>query len=631
MKKIRLILLLVFTQILNSCGDYLDIVPDNIATIDHAFNMRTTAERFLFTCYSYLPTHGTFAGNIANAAGDELWLPATNGTSSWYIARGYQRVNNPYMNYWQGNNGGRDFYEAIRQCNIFLENINRVPDMEQYEKDRWIAEVKFLKAYYHFYLLRLYGPIPLIKENVPVSADYGDVYPTREPIDACFDYIIKLIDEATVDLPEKIDNEITELGRLTKAIAYCQKAIILTEAASPLFNGNKDFVGYKNNRGEELFNNTESIEKWIKAADACKIAIDFCHEKGHKLYTFNPQFFQYKLTDTIKTQMNIRNAVCEKWNSEIIWANTTSRSGSIQAASTPRGLDPAFVSNSATGGYMAPPIKIAEMYYSDKGIPIDEDQTFDYAGRWGLEIGDENTKQYIRFGYTTSKLHFHREPRFYANLAFDGGVWYGQGKFDDKADLLFVSAKKGQPCAAQNLASYSVTGYWPKKIVNYTNVISANTYTIEQYPWPEIRLGNIYLLYSEALNEAYGPSGEAYKWINLIRERAGLNSVEDSWKAYSKRPDKYTTQNGLREIIHRERLIEMSFEGQRYWDIRRWKEATSEFNKPIIGWDTQQEDAASYYRQKIIFNQQFSTRDYFNPIPESELLSNKNLNQSPGW
>lgn len=631
-KKIKFLLAVVFFSLLYSCNNYLDIVPDNIATIDHAFSMRTTSEKFLFTCYSYLPAHGAFSTNVANGAGDEIWLPASNGAQAWQIARGYQRVVDPYINFWQGNQGGKDLYEGIRQCNIFLESISVVPDMDNYEKDRWIAEVKFLKAYYHFYLLRMYGPIPLIKENVPVNASTEEVYPTRSSIDDCFDYIVELLDEAEPDLPDQIDNKITELGRITKAIALSMKAIVLSTAASPLFNGNTDYTGFVNAKGEELFNTDVDVAKWEKAVEACRDAIEFC-DLGYKLYTFSPDFFQYDISDTIRMQMNIRNSVCEKWNSEIIWGNTTSRAGSLQAGATPRGLDPAYTTNSSTSGLYAPPIKIAEMFYSDKGIPITEDKTYDYAGRWSLKMGDAISKYYIREGYTTVKLHFNREPRFYADLGFDGGVWYGQGRFDDSnpSDLFYVSCKKGQPASAQNMASYSVTGYWPKKVVNFNNVIGVSTYTIEQYPWPVIRLANLYLLYSEALNEVNGPDEEVYKWINLVRERAGLNPVEESWENYSINPSKYTTQAGFREIIHRERLIEFAFEAQRYWDLRRWKECVTELNKPITGWDIEQEDAASYYRTRVLFNQQFTTRDYFWPINENELLSNKNINQNPGW
>lgn len=630
MKKIQLILL-AFALILNSC-DFLDVVPDNIATIDHAFNMRTTAERFLFTCYSYMPSTGTFGGNAAHSAGDEFWMPERNSTQAWNIARGFQKVNGPYMNYWQGANGGGDLYEGIRQCNIFMENIGRVPDMTNSEKERWMGEVFFLKAYYHFYLLRMFGPIPLIRENVPVGAEFGDVYPTRNTVDECFDYVAELLDEAIQRLPDQVYSN-DEYGRITKAIAYSQKAIVLTEAASPLFNGNKDFIGFKNINNEELFNPEVSSDKWVKAAAACKQAVNFCDSLKYKLYEFNPDFFQFQLSDTIKTQMNIRNSICEEGNAEVIWANTNSYTGALQQNATPRGLNPAFVSNGTLYGFMAPPLKIAEMFYSDNGVPIEDDEQYNYASRWGLSIGTEETKLYIKEGYITSNLHFNREPRFYASLGFDGGIWYGHGFLDDnKADeLLYIASKKGQPASAQNEIRYSVTGYWPKKLVYFDNTISTDGYNPKRYPWPEIRLADMYLLYAEALNEAnQGPTDEAFFYIDKVRARAGLSSVKQSWSQYSRRKD-HESYSGFQRIVHRERLIELVFEGQRYWDLRRWKEATIELNKPIISWDLDQEDPQSYYRQKILFSQRFSTRDYFWPIPESELLSNKNLNQFPGW
>lgn len=629
MKNLHIIFILALT--LNSC-DYLDIVPDNIATIDNAFNMRNTAERFLFTCYSYMPSNGTFDGNVAHTAGDEFWLPEGNSTSAWNIARGNQRVSSPYMNYWQGNEGGKDLYEAIRQCNIFLENIDRVPDMDDSEKERWIGEVMFLKAYYHFYLLRMFGPIPLIKENVPVGAEYGDVYPTRNTVDECFAYIEELLDESIQRLPDQVYSD-DEYGRITKAVAYSEKALILVEAASPLFNGNNDFVGFKNINGQELFNSTKSIEKWQKAAEACKIAVHFCDSLKYKLYEFNPSFFQYELSDTIKTQMNIRGSVTESWNSEVIWGNTQSWARSIQAVATPRGLDPLYISNNSMQGYAAPTMKMVEMYYSENGVPIEEDKQYNYSGRWDVSLGTSDSKLYIKEGYVTANIHYHREPRFYASLGFDGGIWYGHGKLDDSDPdaLLYVAAKKGQSCSAQNSIRYSVTGYWPKKLVYYNNAISSSTYSPTPYAWPEIRLANLYLLYAEALNEANsGPTDDAFYYIDMVRARAGLNGVKESWSLYSNKTD-YETYTGFQRIVHRERLIELAFEGQRYWDLRRWKEATTELNKSIMGWDLEQEDSQSYYRRKILYNQRFSTRDYFWPIPETELLSNKNLNQFPGW
>src|SRR3546814_3686907 len=142
----------------------------------------------------------------------------------------------------------------------------------------------------------------------------------------------------------------------------------------------------------------------------------------------------------------------------------------------------------------------------------------------------------------------------------------------------------GQNAARKAVSWYSVTGYWPKKLVNYDNAVTLGiSYSAEVDPLPVIRLVDLYLLDSEALNELNGPGPETFKWVDMVRERAGLKSIEESWSTYSKSPGKYQTKDGLREILHRERNIEMAFEGHRFWDLRRWKEAEQIVNAPKIG------------------------------------------------
>src|SRR3546814_8555994 len=111
------------------------------------------------------------------------------------------------------------------------------------------------------------------------------------------------------------------------------------------------------------------------------------------------------------------------------------------------------------------------------------------------------------------------------------------------------------------------------------------TYTREDYPLPVIRLADLYLLYAEALNEAQGPGSEALDYIDRVRTRAGVDGVAESWSAYSNNPTKYTNKEGLREIIHRERLIELAIEGHRHVCLRRWKETVEEVHMTITGWD----------------------------------------------
>src|SRR5690606_4349389 len=162
-----------------------------------------------------------------------------------------------------------------------------------------------------------------------------------------------------------------------------------------------------------------------------------------------------------------------------------------------------------------------------------------------------------------------------------------------------------------------VTGIYPKKHNNFTNVaVSRNSWTYTNYAWPMIRLSDLYLLYAEALNEVSGPSQEVYHYLNIIRRKAGLPTVQQSWANFSRSPGKYTTKEGLREIIQQERNIELALEGHRMWDIRRWKTAPQEYANPITGWDVDQSTHEGYYRERVILHQEFSLRDYFWPIRE---------------
>ena len=637
MKNLKIVLVFFLVSTSFSCRKYLDVIPDNIATIENAFSSRTTAEKYLFTCFMYLPAHAS-VDNVAFLTGDEFWLPYPQVAQFHFfqsfedIARDNQSMVDPTLNYWDGSKGGKPMFRGIRDCNIFLENIDKVPGMQEREKKRWIAEVKFLKAYYHFWLLRMYGPIPLIKENIPISATVDGVKVQREPVDACFEYIVQLLDEATPDLPPLIENESSENGRITQPISLSVKALILVTAASPLFNGNTDMTNFRDKDNRQLFNATPGNEKWKAAADAAKAAIDACHTAGAKLHVYAPVVNTFDLSDTTIIQMSIRNSVTEKWNPEVIWANTNSMAVQIQALSQAF-IDPTRTSNMGARSMLAPTLKMAELFYTNNGVPINEDESWDYAGRYNVKTVTAKDRFNLQVGYKTASLHINRENRFYADLGFDGSVWYGQGKYNDKQPW-FVEGRTNQTAGKRGISLYSITGYWPKKLVNFQNIIEAGDggpYTIKQYPWPVIRLADVYLLYAEALNESMGPAAEVYKWINLVRTRAGLESVEKSWSEHSRIKDKYLNKDGLRSIIQQERQIELAFEGQRYWDILRWKKGRDEFNGPIKGWDIDQEAPEYYYRIRTLFNKKFSNKDYFWPISENNLIINNKLVQNPGW
>lgn len=643
MRKIRYALIIFLLVVTHSCDSFLDVVPDNVATLDHAFLDRTSAEKYLATCYTYFPELGTPSGDPAILGSDEWWAIEDdyyNSTSGNYyglkLKKKEQNANSPMLNFWDGLNNGKAMYRAIRDCNVFLENIFSVGgDLSEEEAKRWAAEVKVLKAYYHYYLLRMYGPIPLQKESLPVSTGIDDVRIYRDPFDDCVDYLVQLLDEATPDLPLQIVNTSSELGRITQPIALALKAELLVTAASPLFNGNSDFENMVDNRGIYLFKSEYDQTKWQRAAVACKNAIDTCLLAGHALYEFTKYT---NISDSTKRLMSLRHVVTDQWNKEIIWTEAKLTMASYQRSTTPLFFSEQFTWM-PTDPFMCPTLRMAELFYSNNGVPIDEDNQFNYTERFNTSSAPADHKYFIQSGYQTANLNINRETRFYANLAFDGAIWFGNGRYKDVGKGLaseqswVFKTKKGEPQGKNSNLRYSLTGYWVRRTSHFESVsTSSSSNVIVRSTFPVIRLADLYLLYAEALNESLdAPTAEVYQYIDLVRERAGLNGVLESWQNHSKYPSKPSNKEGMREIIQQERMIELAFEGKRFWDIRRWKTAYTWLNQPIKGLNSDGTTAQEFNTVRTLYSPEFATKDYLAPIREYNLRVNTNLLQNPYW
>ena len=640
MKKIIVSISFILTAILcnTSCSDYLDIVPEGTPDMETAFSNKTNARKFLFTCYSYLPKWDQ-SGSIGFLAGDEHWLiPKGTGfidqrlsLNAWEIGRGEQNSNDPYQNYWDGLNGGTNLWTAIRDCNIFLENIDKPLDLQQYERNRWIAEVKFLKAYYHYYLFMLYGPIPIMDNNISIDASAEEVRRYRDPVDDVVNYISNLLDDAAKDLPLQVTDAGEELGRITQPIAKAVKAQLWLLAASPLFNGNTDYINVKDNQGRSLFPSETDNNKWKQAADAALDAIKCAKEAGHDLYYFTLPV--NGLSDATRKLLDIGEAVTEKWNTEIIWGSTWNVNGlqKVAVAKTTKGSHYDAIS------VMAPTLTVAEQFYSSNGVPISEDKgdfwSKNYPNRYDFTIipDEGNNKHYLKIGEETAYLHLNREPRFYANLSFDRGTWYGYGyASDEPKDLAFYKFRAKEVSGRITSEDYSYTGYLNKKVCSYKTSVTDNGLSTERYAFPIIRLADLYLMYAEALNETLSsPNSDVYTYIDLVRKRAGLDGVKESWQKYSKYPEKPNTKTGMREIIRMERLNELACEGKRFWDLRRWKK---ELPREVKGWYVQGETAQEFYRVTTLYlRSRYSFKDYLWPLKVETVLKDPNLGQNPGW
>lgn len=632
MKIIKQLIVVFSVFTLTSCSEYLNVVPDGVATLDNAFSNRVNAEKFLFTCYNMIPNQNDPFVYPGNVGFDEIWwdtnVGGLNARSGSRIATNDQNASDPFQNYWDGRRDGRNLWVGIRDCNIFLENIDKVPDLQAWERVRWVSEVKFIKAYLHYFLMQLYGPIPIMDANQPVNANPDDVKVYREPVDAVVDYVVNLLDESMENLPAKIEETTTDMGRITQPIAASVKAKVLVWAASPLFNGNPDYANFTDKRGIQLVSSQRDPAKWQRALEAIDEAIEVSHANGHSLFRFRRGF--ETMSDTTLLKYTLRGAVSERPidNPEVIWAHPAyNNTNQFQNYSIPK-----FFSNYAGTSELSATLKIAEQYYTQNGVPIDEDRFWNYATRYEArrDTGAFH-RYYISRGETTANLNYYREPRFYSHLAFDRSLY--EALAQTESQTIVIKNRSGDPHGVVFSDAHIKTGYFIKKLVSYRSATTTASPSPYRFSIPLIRLSDLYLLRAEAANETKdAPDNDVYQWVDSIRFRAGLEGVVESWAKYSSVPGKPTTKEGLREIIKRERLNELSFEGQRMFDLRRWKDAVRYMNQPVQGWDHQGVKAEDYYQIITYYsNRNYTTKDYLWPVWMTSLIQNPNLLQNPGW
>jgi starch-binding outer membrane protein, SusD/RagB family len=649
-----------------SCSDYLDIVPDNIPSIQQVFDTRENAFKMLYTCYDYLPRTANVFQNPALLCGDENWNPEFvdpnfyyyRNKSTVYIAKGQLSATDPFLNYWDGGDYSdldqkfgdgnestkiKSLWAGIRNCNTFIDHVDDVPDMTNEERAQWKAEAQVLKAYYHYYLLQMYGPIPFMEENLDISLTPEEVQKEREPVDQVVSKIVSVLDEAinSNDLLPTYAARKNELGRINLPVALAIKAKVLVLAASPIFNGNTKFSNFKNSAGVPFMNPVLSVEKWQVAADACKAAIVAAHDASLDFYTFNQRLNGLSVTDTTQLELNLRGQFTENNNNtELVWGvgrqdvqrliyYASCPLYALQINARPLGF------NNLHGATM----NVVDQFYTENGVPIEEDKTYDYSKRFSLIPVPARDHLYFNSDTTIRVPYYNtaREPRFYAYLGFDQGRYFSKEQpYDNNS---YVIHSKANDFAGAKNTMYSVTGYTCKKLIPWDrewilNSIDNIGETI--YFFPIIRLSDLYLMCAEALNESKSqPDAEVYEYLQPIRTKAGLdretNSLVQTWATYSSNPTKPTTKEGMRDIIRQERMVELAFEGQRYWDLKRWMLAEEYLNRPIRGWNADGATESDYYLETYIYQRKFATKDYFWPIRQKSLDSNHQLVQNMGW
>ncbi|WP_286845618.1 RagB/SusD family nutrient uptake outer membrane protein [Proteiniphilum sp. UBA5310] len=671
MKILHYFLTFVFLFTICGCNDFLDILPDDKPELKDAFKDQYNAEKYLFTCYRFLPTFADPLTTLGLTGGGDIMysdldksqsMPAGPPAPMISFFKG-NIVSNPYMNFWDGSNGApRNLWQGIRHCNVFLENI-RIEDggpidLDEMLREQWIAEVKSIKAYLHFYLLRLYGPIPIVDKVIPISAKGDEVNLYREPVDKVVDFIAKTLDDALENLPSLNQLDVaSEYGRITKTISLCIKAKALVLAASPIFNNNNYYSGFKDKRGVELFPAGDSKARWERALEACDVASRAAEEDGALIHISTDgggnaiqDVNSSNINPTTKAMISLRQAVTESWNPEIIWATNESVLN-LQKFSTMLSdnewINDAGAGATGIGQRHGPTINFVEGFYSSNGIPIIEDADWInngwYKDRYKTQLSDAKHQEYfIKEGQETAILHFNRSIRFYASVGFQGGIW--EGREQRLAESAVPNFLSGMGCGIKRTGGYGnfcPSGYLAKKMSHLKTTYTETRISLrdERYSFPIIRLADIYLLLAECLNEVGGPNKtdskgqNAYFYLDQIRDRSGMSGVVNSWKRYAieEYKNKPSSVDGLRDIIRQERLNELAFEGHFYYDIRRWLIAEDVLNYPTLGWNMNANNRKDFFNVKVLANPRFTMRDYLMPIKTSTLLQNPNLVQNPGW
>ncbi len=656
MKKIIFGLFLIQLFFFAGCADFLDKLPDDMKTDDMVWNSLKETEGYLANIYAAIPKH--------NLHQDDPWLGLSDEIDlTWTVYNTYP-IN---LGNWTPSSGFYNkyalWYRAIRASFVFENNVDRNGELSADLKTQYKAEARFLRGYYYWLLLRQYGPVVLLKEQQGNEADFVNM--TRAPFDECVDYIVEMMDSAEKDLPLHWWNDQNQLGRPNKIVCKSVKSIVLTFAASPQWNGNKEYLDFKNPDGTPLVNTTYDETKWRRAAEASLEVIKISENNPDaklRLYKNNEdgggEFNPYK---------SLVDVQLKKWNSEIIfgqYGDYNTEAWMIHASPGPNNLGGVGPTQRVVDAFLMANGKTIEdpaSGYVEEGFSTEPHPHWNPNNRAiNTEAGRKQMIQDIReskaWGHWAGdwNMYANREPRFYASIMYNKRVIPQVPDDIDKRNYYSSAGQKngyarvelylgGVSRGSGTYTFYPRTGYLAQKNNDPMANMRDRTFP-QQYMNVYIRYAQILLDYVEALNEYDPTNGNIRKYWDLIRERAGVPS------AFVTNPEITGNKELQREFILRERQIELAFEGDRYFtsrrrwlahtpdaggaiDDRKWGDGGRMWGMNINAGDADANNFnfTDFYRRVPFETRVFEKAYYLFPIPETEINKSNKLVQNPWW
>lgn len=656
MKKILLYIFLpiVAGGMFSSCSDYLDVDKyfyDQLS-IDSAFSKRKYVDGWLSNAFEPIQY-------ITEGEGMRRWM---SDDIVKYEGRDYQNGNYSAST----NNGDSEnlllkAYEAVRKASTFIDNVDRCGELTQVEKADMKGQMRFIRAYAYWSLIRHFGPVPLIPEHgLDVSLSYEELSLPRASLDEIVEFIDQDLVIAARSLP--MTRTVNNMGRPTRGAALALRARILLWVASPLMNGNKDLFNVKDNHGRQLVPQEYDESKWAKAAAAAKEVMDL---GLYELYTIEPD------PDTPEYERPPYNAKYSDKNFPDGWANVDpylsyksifdgtiigSKNPELIFTRTSRGNEqinhwvsncmPRTLSGSNLIGVSQ---KQIDAYYMDNGQTVQEAKATGYYKEDGFTTSDNplNPGGAPFLPANVSWQYAHREPRFYASIAYCGSIWVcasaNEAQYRNKQIFYYRDLNDGKQGFKEDCP---LTGIGFKKFVNDEDAFTQGGYRMDKTE-NTIRYAEMLLIYAEALNEltpGQSYTVEKYNGETMTVQR-DVNEIRSAMKPIRMRagvPDfddvVYENQELFRTALKRERQIELVGENCfRYYDLRRWKDALLEENQPLMGCNINISDDETriqeFYRPTVVASMPkvFTQRMYLWPFPDKELKRNVNLTQNPGW
>ena len=577
--KILFFLLIIIAA--TSCDDVFEPAIENNRGLEDAYNEATYAEGLLLNGYIRVPTSGWSFNDVAT---DDA---VSNDNSNAYrnMATGQWTSNYNPVTQWQSSRA------AIQYLNIFLAEADNVEwatdeNTKQLYNRRLKGEAYGLRALHMYYLLQAHAGIaggellgvPIVLEPEDQSSDF-DI--PRATFAQCMEQLyadINMAEEmlpldfANIDDASQLPDGFTGVNeynrvfgdfgkqRMSGRIAKAIRAQASLLAASPAYNAS-------------------SGTTWEMAAQYSGEVIDLnggvagIAPDGNTWYTNAAQ---------------ISNVGGGSNPPEILWRTDVGQSNDLEQQNFP----PTLYGN----GRVNPTQNLVNAFPMANGFPIDDPQS----------------------GYDPNNPYANRDPRLTDYILVNQGT-AGTG------NSTIITAADGTTNDAINRVETSTrTGYYMRKLLRQGVNLNPVTTNTQLHYKPRIRYTELYLIYAEAANEAWGPTGtgsfvfSSYDVIAAIRERAGISQPDTYLE--SVRGDK----GAMRDLIHNERRLELCFEGFRFWDLRRYSKDLTEPARGIL-------IENNTYETITVENRLYDDYMQYGPVPYSETLKFDALEQNQGW